>query len=407
MMSCGKHGSGKEWRGNMNKKEILFITGIMLITMTLTISIVTDALTGSSLTKRLIETNEQTASPLALEKCSSQEKIQGLNFSNSSYIKKLHTYQELCDSFVTNRLMVFTDMPKDAIVAREKAANVASTLMEFSYYGLTPLVIVEPVTEWGLIDFEEFKSGFYNDWIRTYFAELKKLGITDSQMGIWVPFPEANLPYWNHANANPEDFAIIVNTYLSIMKEYFPEARGSILLNSATYDTDDFDWANGEYLSLLPYVSGLNASLVDSFGLQGFPWSPPAGQGGAGIYNPREFLNSKLVIEAAQKLGVKEVWLNTGTYRTKYTSISEDTVAISASMRKDIFVRIASEAELIQRAGYSVWINIFSEDKSSTVEATDWSYITKAGETSQHAAIFTEAILQFNNKGINVSLFDQ
>lgn len=379
----------------------------MLVTMTLTTSIVIDALTGSSLTKKLVEPNEQTTPPLSLETCSTQKKIHGLNFSNSPYIQKLHMYQELCDSFVTDRFMVFTDMPKDDIVAKQNAANIASTLVEFSYYGITPLVIVEPVTEWGLIDFEEFKSGFYNSWIRTYFAELKRLGITDSQMGIWVPFPEANLPYWNHANANPEDFAIIVNTYLSIMKEYFPEAKGSILLNSATYATDDFDWANGEYLSLLPYVNGLNASLIDSFGLQGFPWSPPAGREGSGIYNAREFLNSKLVIEAAQKLGVKEVWLNTGTYRAKYTSIPEDTVTISASMRKDILARITSEAEVIQKAGYTVWINIFSEDKSNTVEATDWSYISKVGETSQHGAIFTEAVLQFNSKGIKVSLFDR
>ncbi len=391
----------------MNKKEITLITSIMLITMTLTSSIVVDALTGSPLLRKLITPKQEVAPPLSLEICNSQRKIDGLSFSSSPYIQKLHIYQELCNSFVTDRLMIFTDMPKDAIVAQESAANMAATLIEFDYYGITPLVIVEPVTDWGLIDFEEFKSGFYNTWISTYFAELRKLGITDSQMGIWVPFPEANLPYWNHANANPEDFSVVVNTYLSVMKEYFPEAKGSILLNSATYATDDFDWANGEYLSLLPYVSGLNASLIDSFGLQGFPWSPPAGQTRAGIYNAREFLNSKLVIEAAQQLGVKEVWLNTGTYRAKYTSVPEDTVIISASMRKDILARIANEAEVIQKAGYTVWVNIFSEDKSNTIEATDWSYISRAGETSQHSAIFTEAILQLNNKGISVSLFDQ
>lgn len=379
----------------------------MLVTMMITASIVTDTLTGSSLSQMLVKVSPEETVPLSLEACSSKQKIHGLGFSNNVHIEKLDIYQELCSSFVTNRLMLFTDMPKDDNIARENAATMARTLTEFAYYEITPLVVVEPVTHWGLIDFEEFKSGFYNDWIRTYFAELKKLGVTDQQMGIWVPFPEANLPYWNHANANPEDFAIIVNTYLSILKEYFPEAKGSILLNSATYATDDFNWINGEYLSLLPYIDGVNPSLIDSFGIQGFPWSPPAGQEGSGIYNAREFLNHKLVIEAAQELGVREVWLNTGTYRKKYTSIPEDTVTISASMRKDILTRIIAEAEVIQNAGYTVWVNIFSEDKSNTVEATDWSYMSKGNEITQHGAIFTEAILQFNNKGINVSLFDQ
>ena len=323
--------------------------------------------------------------------------------SGSKYIQKLIEYQTLCSSKVADKYMIFTSMPNSQENAKFLARQLAPELKAMNEAGVTPLVIVEPTTEWGLIDFTEFNTGFYDQWIKTYFSEMKQAGMTDEMMGIWVPFPEANLPYWNRKNATPKDFAQIVNRYLEVYKGQFPKAKASILLNSATYESDDFDWERGDYASLLPYVSDIKPKLVDSFGLQGFPWSPPATREGNGIFDAREFLNRQLAIEAARKLQIKEIWFNTGTYVTKYAQDDEKRVTISAAKRKDVSYGIINEVKRAQEAGYSVWVNVFAEDKSKVAEATDWSYIN-AG--SEHQQVFHDFISRLAQSGIGISLYD-
>lgn len=336
-------------------------------------------------------------------KCRPADISNNITNSNSKYLKKLSDYQVLCGSKVADKQMLFTSMPNSQKAAQDLATRIVPELKAFADAGVTPLVIVEPTSEWGLIDFTEFGTGFYDPWITEYFAALKKQGITDEQMGIWVPFPEANLPYWNRKNATPRDFAGIVNRYLGIYKARFPKGKASILLNSATYESDDFDWARGEYLSLLPYVSDIKPGLVDSFGLQGFPWSPAKSQGGTGIFDSREFLNHELAVEAARKLGVKEIWYNTGTFAKKYTQDEDKLVIITAEKRKDISFGIVNEAEVTKQAGFSVWVNIFAEDKSRVAESTDWSYISLG---SDHQRVFHDLIQRLDSKGIGISLYD-
>jgi hypothetical protein len=344
---------------------------------------------------------------VAVGKCSDRAKIEGLEQAKDPHLRKLAEYQAVCDSFVTDRMMVFTDMPKDELVARAAAKKMAETLKEFSYFGVKPLVIVEPVSEWGLIDFEEFGTGFYDEWIRAYFSTLKSEGITNEMMGAWVPFPEANLPYWNHANATPKDFAAIVNKYLSFMKAEFPQAKGSVMLNSATYDNDDFDWANGEYVSLIPYVSGIQRGLVDSFGIQGFSWAPPAGSQRSGIFDAREYLNARLAMEAADALGTKEIWFNTGSFGSKYTLDEEKMITIEPGKRKDILNGILSEVATAQQKGYTVWINLFSEDKSRLAEATDWSYWKDYSDVANpHRSVFIDFVTKAREMNLPLSLFD-
>lgn len=343
-------------------------------------------------------------------KCTDQKHTPQLNESTDPRLQKLAAYETLCDSRFTDQSMIFVNMPKDDKTAKAQAIQMTATLQEYSKYGIKPLVVIEPETDWGLIDFSEFKSGFYDEWINTYFQELKKNGVTDEQMGTWVPFPEANLPYWNRHNATPEDFSMIVNRYLGSMKKQFPKAKGSVLLNSATYESDDFDWQRGDYTSLLPYVSKLDSKLVDSFGLQGFSWSPPANRSGTGIYDAREYLNSDMAIEAAQKIGVKDIWFNTGTFVSKYTQDTERKVVLSPSKRKDIAQGITNELKRAQGEGYTVRINIFAEDKSQVAEATDWSYLGSTDTQSsirEHQIVFTDWIEQINAAQIGISIYDK
>lgn len=341
--------------------------------------------------------------------CTNLDSKQSLKESSVPELAKLGELQDLCESLPATKVMIFTDMPKDAILARNNAIDMAGTLVEFEKYGVTPVVVIEPTSDWGLIDFSEFNTGFYDNWINIYFDTLLEQGITDKQMGIWVPFPEANIPTWNKGSGNVADYAQGVNRYASLLKEHFPQAHVSLLLNSATYDNTDYDWLYGEYVSLRPYLEEVEPELIDSFGLQGFPWVPASKNAGNPLIEPYEFLNYKLALEAAEILGVKEVWFNTGTFGSKYTNDSEQTVYIDYKARKEILDKIVLEAGKLQSEGYGVWINLFAEDKSQTNEATDWSYFSDSETDGQKLEflILKEFIQKLENKGIEFSYFDR
>lgn len=396
----------------MKKKGVTFLTLLIIFASIYTVKVVFNSLTGSELfdlniSSLLSKNINENSKIVNIENCSRYPQID-LKDAEERHLTALKKYQEYCDSKVTEKLMIFIDMPKDNVVAGKNAEKLSVTLKEFHEYGIKPIVIVEPVTDWGLIDFNEFGQGFYDIWINTFFKELKKQGIEDEMMGMWVPFPEANLPLWNHLNASPEDFSSIVNRYLTILRKNYPNTETSILLNSATYETDDFEWINGEYVSLLPYVKGLDKNLIDSFGLQGFPWISSRGDVLGAVFNADEFLNPQIAMEAAKELGVKKIWLNTGTFGAKYTIDKESTVYVDSARRKDLLNGILSVAKLIEENGFEITVNIFSEDKSQTPEATDWSYLPESYSSDSTAfAIFSEFAAKSEASGIEISLFDR
>lgn len=394
----------------MKRHNIIIITLVFFGAALFAMNTVTAAMLGKPV-YRIFERAARDAvqaTSSSIVGCTSEAPLSDLGQATSPELKKLAEYQNACGSRVTTELMIFTDMPQSDKVAQDNAKAMAKKLKEFGNYKVTPIVIVEPVSTWGLIDFKEFESGFYDKWISQYFATLKSEGITESQMGVWVPFPEANLPYWNHANAKPEDFAAIVNKYLGTMKQYFPKAQGSVLLNSATYDNEDFDWRNGEYSSLVPFVEKLNPTLISSFGIQGFPWVPQAQDYGADVTDASEFLAPHLAIEAAKKLGVNKIWFNTGTFRAKYTKDAENTVHISAGERAAILTSILEQVKKTKAQGFEVSVNLFSEDKSSVAEATDWSYLASGASTDKRdTEVFENFLHDLLGSGIHFSMFDR
>jgi hypothetical protein len=391
----------------MRFKHLSIISTVFVASMVFAVNLVTITFLNKNLLAFAGSNNQQkSASIKPVGKCSNTPENTNLYTSQDAHLKALAQYQQLCKSLPAKRLMVFTNMPKDKADAQNKAKAMAPTLKEFNKNGITPVVIVEPETEWGLVDFSEFETGFYDEWIKDYFEALKQDGINDQSIGTWVPFPEANLPYWNHQNAKPADFSIIVNKYLGILKSQFPSAKGSVLLNSATYDNEDFDWANGEYVSLVQYTKNLNPKLVDSFGLQGFPWMPPKDKSGNGVFDAKEYLNFELADEAARSIGVKEIWFNTGTFGAKYTLDENKTVYVNAEKRKDTINGIVAEAAKAKSAGYNVWLNIFAEDKSNSSEATNWSYLSQNSQDQKDGQVFLHFISELESKNIDISLYD-
>lgn len=391
----------------MKRKHYVFINLVFFGFMMFSAGVVYQFLTGNRPIEAIkLLTTDRKPATIITNSCSDREPLQKLSEAASSSLKRLASYQQACHSLATDTLMVFLSMQKTTDGAKTQAIQDAKTLKAFSEAKVRPLIIAEPTTTAGEnLDFALFANGTYNPVIEAYFQELKAAGITDEQLGILNPFPEANLPYWENNQA--QFFAPSVNNYLTIARNYFPTVQTSILLNSATYELTDFNWENGDYNSLLPYVKGIKPELVNYAGIQGFPWISRAGGQGV-IFNGAEFLSPSLLTEMADALKTKKIWLNTGTFGAKYTLDPEAKRIVTVQQRKEILATIKEQANMLQQKGYTVAINIFAEDKSNQKEETNWSYWQNDKPFESTATpLITEFIRELNKDKISFWLFDR
>ncbi len=391
----------------MKHRHVVFISLIFLTLMLISGGTVYQYMTGRKVLSIFDSLKPHKATVVITTNACSAAKPLNLSHAKSAPIKKLATYQQACHSYVTGTMMTFVGFPVSQASVSKQAAQVVATLKDFSDHGVKPLIIAEP-TDYDTgnnIDFGQVAAGGYNQWLDKYFSAIKAAGITDKQMGIWNPFPEANLPYWS--NNQPQYFAPDVNIYVSYLRKYFPQAQTSIMLNSATYETTDFNWQNGEYDSLLPYIKGITPGSITYAGMEGFPWIPPAGGNGP-ILNAADFLNPDIISEAADYLHVKNIWLNTGTFSDKYTLDATRKASLTINQRQSVLATVKTQAMILKKKGYSVSVNMFAQNKSHTSEETNWSYWGISGPfDSQATPVLTQFIAQLGQEMIDFWLFDQ
>lgn len=321
--------------------------------------------------------------------------------SASLSLQQLAELEQIYNSGGMSRVMKFTDVPDTTKGAQSQATNMASTLNQFASEGVNPLIIMEPVSDsnGNPIDFQAYRNGAYDTILSTYFQTLKSHGISDAMMGMWVYFPEANLPEWGPVDQ--ADFAPNVVRTVQLQKNYFPKSLSSIMLDAESYPAGSTSWSNGSYVSLAPFINGIPGGLIDSFGLQGFPWVPPANvYGQASSLNPAVYLNYSLAAAAARQLGASQIWLNTGTFAAAYTNNPSQTVTMTAAQRQTILNGVFQQAQSLTEAGFTVAVNLFSEDKSNTSEAEDLSY-----QTPDALAVLKNFASQLQIAGIGFWLF--
>lgn len=345
-----------------------------------------------------------TTTPLRITTCSDLPSAPaGLASSQVPELRKLAQYAQVCNGFPVSRSSFFVPSPANTAQANTYAADVAFTLKQYAQYGITPLVFMEPNTADGqLIDLQREQTGAYDNALDTYFSSIKAAGITDVMMGTWVMFPEANLPEWT--SVDPNVFAANVTKVVSFQKKYFPASLASIMLDSETYPSAS-SWDNGNYQSLLPYVQGIPKGVLNSFGLQGFPWASPANQPASDLYDPTVYLRTDFAAAAARSLGVNDIWLNTGTFARMYANKPAETVALSPADRQAMLDGVVTQAKSLQRQGFSVSVHLFAQDKSGSSEGTDWSY-WKTPHDGQNTMVFTAFVHDLEAANIPLWLFD-
>jgi hypothetical protein len=319
-----------------------------------------------------------------------------LTTSEVSQMKKLYEYEKACGGKIIDRMMLFEAMPATVSEAKTMAADVAFQLKEFKRFGISPLVIWEPNTSKGLINFQDFANGSYDAALGTYFQTLVSKGINSQTMGMWVSFPEANIPVWQ--TTNPDLFATCVTRTAQLQKKYFSKSQASILLESKTYTKG---WSSGSFKSLSPYVKNIPKGLIDSFGYQGFPWPDPQPD-----YNAGHYLNPSLAVAAAKQLAVKSVWFNTGTFN-KGKAYNGQTIKLTPSQRQTILNDILKQAKAVKANGFNVAINLFAENKYNVAEGIDWSYWPSGQPLkSDSTAVFKTFVHNLKAAGMQLWLFD-
>jgi hypothetical protein len=326
--------------------------------------------------------------------------------SASPQLRKLAEYEAVCKAAFADQQMLFSATPTTPQEARQLGNRLATTLKEYDAYSVHPLVVLEPVAPDGtILSLAAFAAGAYDASLAEYFATLQKRDVSDAMMGTWVPFPEANTPVWNETN--PDDFATAVTRIARLQKKAFPGSQASVLLGSQSYPSNDTEWLHGRFASLLPYTQNIPAGLIDSFGYQGFPWLPAADTEGYAMIDANKFLRTDYAAAAAESLGVRAIWFNTGTFARAHTDSPAAEVTMQVDQRRQILHSVLTQAGKLEERGFEVTVNLFAEDKSAMTEGVDWSY-WQNGKAQQSAArpAFVSFVKQATADDIPVAVYD-
>jgi hypothetical protein len=281
----------------------------------------------------------------------------------------------------------------------------ANIMNEYAQAGITPIFVFEPTGDSGnQLDLGRLKNGDYSANMEALFAMIKNdRNVTEDKLGVMIPYPEINTPAFNRANFVPEDLPTMVNIFFDSIRKSYPNVKGGLLLDAKSYDVDK-SWGQGVARSFAPYIVGIKPGYVQTFVLQGFPWA--SNDASVKVYDPTVFLPTTITEEAANLLGTKNIWFNTGTARKQYQS---NTVTVTPAERTATFDGIINQATRLQSKGYSVLVHVFAQDKFSMGEGIDWSYIDNAndGVLSPHESVFRSFLGQAQSHGLKVGLFDR
>src|SRR2546430_1348230 len=104
----------------MKPREIILFSLLFLAGSLFAVNVVMGALTDQHLQfPRFSQILAHQDTPHQISAaCTEQDPISYLSESSNPELRKLAEYQTVCHSFVSNQMMVFADMPKDAVDAK-------------------------------------------------------------------------------------------------------------------------------------------------------------------------------------------------------------------------------------------------------------------------------------------------
>lgn len=309
--------------------------------------------------------------------CNQKPARRELEFSAQAELQALWRLDRACQSAPADSSLHFTSLPTTPEAATLTVDALYRALGDYQRAGVSPVVIAEPAREVSKSALTGYADGSYLPAIEQLYQGLRDRGVTDGMMGTWVLLPEPNTPAWNDTDSR--HFTVAYQAIAGVQKRLFPGSKTSILLDAKSYPVGDSAWTKGSYAPLDPYLQAIPRSLVDSIGMQGFPWAPPRGTEGVALTSANSYLPIRLLSEAARRYGVSAVWLNTGTPRRMHTADAAQTVEFTSAQRQQMLRGALQQAVVLKKSGFQVSFSLFAQDKSAGSEAIDWSYDLPGG----------------------------
>jgi hypothetical protein len=321
------------------------------------------------------------------------------NSGTSVKYEPLERYNQMAGGDFATSVMLFSSTPVGEDEIESVSNRIAAKIKTLSKSNLEVIVVLEPISaSQGKLNFSDIALGKYNNDFVGLMTALKSKGVTNANIGNWIIWPEPNLPdkYWNKPRFESANFGDMFNNFAAPLKAAYPNAKMTILMDTKSYDPSDYDYANGKAVSWSPYLNRVDKSLVTTIGIQGFTWY--AKDGSDKLIDPKQYLPTTLVVEAAQQLGIKSLLVNTGQAKA-YKSTNGGVVQISDSQRRRINQEVAAQILKLKNYGYETTANFFVEDKIDTPEGIDFSYPT------DDAAMFRLLINDLNYAKVKIGMF--
>ncbi|NJL96489.1 hypothetical protein HC864_01560 [Candidatus Gracilibacteria bacterium] len=153
----------------MHKKEATIFSIIFLIFALIGVSLTFTTFSNQGMAEVIFNNySAATINTDEINNCSVNSSIEGLEQSNDKNLKALDDFQNVCNSFVADRLMIFTEMPIDSASSEYLAQSLGAKLQEFAQYKVEPVVIVEPVNSGQLLNYEDIKNGRYDGFFENF-----------------------------------------------------------------------------------------------------------------------------------------------------------------------------------------------------------------------------------------------
>ncbi len=297
---------------------------------------------------------------------------------------------ELCVASETGATH-FIRMPIDEKTAVSDAENAIDWLPSQG----ERLIIAEPAPG---IDYEKMANGDYDRALEIFYSTLTESGFADSENDTWVYLPEENSEHWDDGHQDPALFISAYNRQIALHKRFMNKSKLGHLLDAKSDNAGD--WC---HVSLMPYLKGIDARNVSVFIYQGSPWASPADTEWDSEFDAAVFLDEKICVEAVNYLGVKKLIINTDTMNAAYAGDAKKRRAVSDKERGDMLRGIARVVEKIKKGlpRVSVFVILFSENKSMTEEGIDWSY--RSDNDCRNLRVFSNDMKKI---GVPLALFD-
>ncbi|MBL8121898.1 hypothetical protein JNM87_04070 [Candidatus Saccharibacteria bacterium] len=330
-------------------------------------------------------------------------------------LKGLRPYEQIFGGKLPAELMHFTVVPNTVEEAVEQAQKDAATYTAFNSLGIPPLAIVEPQSDGvnkadGANYYARYAAGEFNEALRAYYQALRDNGVSD--IGTQIFLPEGNAPYYgNIAVPDATTMAEAIAQSVAVQKSVFPESRSGVLFENTSHTANTIDDPENKQDGSAPVtdtgddyierVNALKAALgrknvaLDVFGAQGVAWHSRNADANeiAGLMHSN-YLPLDLAVSSAKQLGVKEVWIHTGT--TTYRLLPPNKRA--QLVHKTTVAMVAARE---QNPNLKFWLTDFAQDKTSELEGLNFSHLSR----TEDAATFARQVNILREAGVKVGIF--